>query len=220
MNKSLKSAADLHERVPPGWYYYSIQRNPFQRLWHKVRFREVAKLIEPTEGKVLDIGSADGMFTKTILDKSGAKEIIGIDVLKECVDWANKHWKKEKRLNFKLGNAHKLKFRARTFDAVFALEVMEHITEPDEAIKEMKRVLKKNGYLIILVPSDSLLFKVIWWFVTKFAWARIWDDCHIQSFDEKNKLSKHIKKVKGLKLEEDKKFWFGMLNVVKARRTD
>lgn len=219
MNKSTVEAAKLHERVPPDWYYQSMQRNLLQRLWHTIRFREVGKLVEPTDGKILDIGCADGMFTKVILDKSHAKEIVGIDVLENSVKWARKHWKKQKALHFEVGNAHKLRFRARTFNAVFALEMMEHIPDPDLALKEMRRVLKKDGYLVVLVPSDSKLFKAIWFFVTKFWWAKIWDDCHVQSFNKKNKLSKHIKKV-GLKVEVDKEFWLGMLNVVKARRID
>src|SRR5258708_39932497 len=101
------SAAELHKNVPPDWYFKSIKRNPFQRFWHKRRFKEVAKFIEPTpNGKILDIGSADGMFTKVILDKSKAKEIIGIDVLKTSVNWANKHWRTHKAMKFKIGDAH------------------------------------------------------------------------------------------------------------------
>lgn len=217
MNTSTKAAADLHENVPVGWYYYSIKKNPFQKLWHKVRFREVKKLMEPVSGKVLDVGSSDGMFTKVIRDATKAKQVIGIDVLKDCVDWANNHWSRTKNMKFELGNAHKLKYKTNTFDAVFALEVMEHVPDPIKAIKEMKRVLKKDGYLVILVPSDSYLFRIIWWFVTKFWWARIWDDTHVQSFNSKNRLADTISKI-GLEVEVDKNFWLGMLNVVKARK--
>lgn len=211
------SAKELHKNVPPDWYYSSIKRNLFQRYWHTRRFNEVKKFIEPTEGKILDIGSADGMFTKVILDKSHAKEIIGIDVLKDSVDWANKHWKKYKQLKFMIGDAHKLEFKSNTFDAVFALEVMEHVFKPQVVIKEVKRVLKKNGYIIMLVPSDNLLFNIIWWFVTNFAWARIWQDCHVQSFSETHNLAAELKKA-GLKVEVDHKFILGMLNLVKARK--
>ncbi|CAN5303985.1 hypothetical protein BH10PAT1_BH10PAT1_1660 [soil metagenome] len=213
----LSDAAELHKNVPPDWYFSSIKRNKFQKYWHNRRFNEVAKFIEPNGGKILDIGSADGMFTKVILDKSEAKEIIGIDVLKSSVDWANKHWKKTKALKFKLGDAHKLNFKANTFDAVFALEVMEHVFKPRDVFREIKRVLKKNGYVIILVPSDNFLFKIIWWFVTNFWWAKIWQDCHVQSFNEKQSLAHELKKA-GFKVEVDDKFILGMLNLVKARK--
>lgn len=216
-NHQKKSAAELHENVPPNWYFISIRRNPFQRFWHQRRFEEVAKFIEPTGGRILDIGSADGMFTKVILDKSNAEEIIGIDVLKKSVDWANKHWKKYKELKFKVGDAHKLSFKPGTFNAVFALEVMEHVFEPQIVFKEIKKVLKNNGYVIILVPSDNTLFKIIWWFVTNFWWARIWQDCHVQSFSSSHTLADELKKA-GFKIEVDHKFLLGMLNLVKARK--
>lgn len=210
-------AAELHKNVPPDWYFASMKRNLFQRFWHETRFKEVRKFIDPVQGKILDIGSADGVFTKVILDKSEAKEIIGIDVLETSVVWANKHWSKNKKMKFKLGDAHNLKFNNNTFDAVFALEVMEHVFEPQKVFKEIKRVLNKNGYVIILVPSDNFLFKIIWWFVIKFWWAKIWQDCHVQSFSSKHSLSKELEK-SGFKIEVDDKFLLGMLNLVKARK--
>ncbi len=216
--KMASEAAELHKNVPPDWYFSSMKRNPFQRFWHERRFAEVARFIEPViGGKILDIGSADGMFTKVILDKSKAKEIIGIDVLTTSVAWSKKHWKKYKELKFRIGDAHKLDFEAQTFDAVFALEVMEHVFKPQIVLAEIKRVLKKNGYVIILVPSDNFLFKIIWWFVTNFWWARIWQDCHVQSFSAKKSLAKEMKRA-GFKIEVDDKFLLGMLNLVKARK--
>jgi len=81
-----KSAAELHKEVPPDWYFRSIRENILQRYWHKRRFEEIGSMIETVSGSVLDIGSADGVFTKVILDKSKAKKIIGIDVLESSVD--------------------------------------------------------------------------------------------------------------------------------------
>jgi len=213
---SLQDAANLHKNVPPDWYFQSIRRNLFQRYWHKMRFREVKKEIEPAK-TVLDIGSADGLFSREILRKTKAESLVGIDVLQSSVDWANKHWRTNK-LKFQLGDAHDLPFRARSFDAVFTLEVMEHVRNPKKVLNEMKRVLKKDGYAIMLVPTDSLLFRMIWWFVTNFWWARIWDDCHVQSFDKNNKLSSYAKKV-GFEIEVDRNFAWGMLNIVKLRKT-
>ncbi len=151
------SAAELHKNVPPDWYFSSMKRNPFQRFWHESRFAEVSKFIEPIPGgKILDIGSADGIFTKVILDKSEAKEIVGVDVLQSSIEWSKKHWRKYKEMKFRLGDAHELDFKANSFDAVFALEVMEHVFEPRVVFKEIKRVLKKNGYVISFSAKNTL----------------------------------------------------------------
>jgi ubiquinone/menaquinone biosynthesis C-methylase UbiE len=211
----MKLASELHGGVPPDWYYQSIKKNMGQCFWHKRRFEEVKKLTEPVEGLILDIGSADGVFTKVILDKTKAKKIIGIDVLKNSVDWANKHWQRNKRMKFKVGDAHKLEFKARSFDAVFALEVLEHVYDPDQVLREVKRVLKKNGYALFLVPTDSLLFRLIWFLWTKMR-GRVWKETHIKTY-RNNYLPKICQKA-GFRVEKNHKFLLGMLQIVKIRK--
>ncbi len=215
MKKGVKDAAHLHENVPPDWYFRSIRDNIFQRYWHSRRFDEVGRLIERTHGKILDIGSADGMFTKVIYEKSNASEIIGIDVLKSSVDWANKHWKEYKVMKFKVGDAHKLGFKPNTFDAAVALEVLEHVVDPKQVLTNIRKVLKKGGYAIFLVPSDSKLFNIVWYIWTRFR-GKIWDHTHIQSF--RNNYLPKLAKETGFKVEVDKKFILGMLHLVKVRK--
>lgn len=215
--ESFLSAEELHQGVPPNWYYQSLRVDPLQKIWHLRRFKEVGKLVERAD-KILDIGCADGMFSKVILDKAKAKKLIGLDVLKTSVAWANKHWKHTGKMEFLVGDANDLKkFESGSFDAVFALEVLEHVHRPLEALTEIKRVLKKGGYGVFLVPSDSLLFKVIWFFWLHFyprGW--VWRDTHIQTY-RNNYLPKVCKKV-GFLIEQDKKFNLGMLHVVKVRK--
>ena len=50
------------------------------------------KHIAPAE-IVLGVGSADGMFSKVILDATRAKHLTGLDIVKTSVAWAKKHWK-------------------------------------------------------------------------------------------------------------------------------
>ena len=214
---SQKSAVELHEHVPPNWYYQSLRVDPLQRYWHKRRFEEISKLIEPVNGTVLDIGCADGMFSKVILDKSKAQKLVGIDVLKTSIAWANKHWAKGGKMKFMVKDAHKLDFASSSFDAVVALEVLEHVHKPLEVLKEVKRVLKKGGYGIFLVPSDDLLFRVVWFLWLHFyprGW--VWRETHIQTY--RNNFLPAICKKAGFKVEVDRKFILGMLHVVKVRK--
>jgi ubiquinone/menaquinone biosynthesis C-methylase UbiE len=216
MKAGLREARELHENTPPNWYYESIKVDFFQRLWHKSRFNNVTKVIEETQGKVLDIGCADGTFSKVILDKSKAGELIGIDVLKTSVDWAKGHWKNSK-MKFLVGDAHKLGFPKDTFDAVFIMEVLEHVADPKLVLSEVKRVLKKGGYGVFLVPSDSFLFRAIWYLWLHFyprGW--VWNHTHIQTY-RKNYLIILCKNT-GFKVEIDKKFNLGMLHLVKVRK--
>lgn len=214
MIKNGRSAERMHENVPPDWYFTSIRTNFLQRFWHKTRFKEVAKLIEKTPGKILDVGSADGVFTKVILDRSGASEIIGLDVLPKSVAWANKHWE-NKKLKFVVGDAEDLDFPPNTFDAVFALEVLEHVHKPREVLKGIKKVLKRGGYGLFLVPSDSNLFRIIWFFWTKSR-GRVWKDTHIQTY--RHNYLVRVCKEAGFVIDVEKKFLLGMLQIVKVRK--
>ncbi|MDP3994449.1 MAG: class I SAM-dependent methyltransferase [bacterium] len=207
----------MKRETPPDWYYQSIKIDFLQRIWHKRRFTEVSGIIEPVAGKVLDVGSADGTFSKIILDKSKASQFIGMEVLENSVNWAKKHWKTESRMKFIVGDAHRLKFKNNSFDAVFILEVLEHVEDPVKVLFEVKRILKKGGYGIFLVPSDSILFQLVWYLWLRFyprGW--VWKDTHIQTF-RGNYLTKAVKNA-GLTIEVNKKFNLGMLHLIKARK--
>lgn len=210
----VKSPEKLHENVPPNWYFDSIKKNPLQRFWHQRRFQEVGKLATQVLGKVLDVGCADGVFSKVILDKTNAKELIGLDVLKSSVDWANQHWRKTP-MRFLVGSAENLNFRNGTFGAVFALEMLEHVYNPKKVLREIKRVMKKGGYGVFLVPSDSPLFRLVWFIWLKFR-GSIWKETHLQTYRD-NYLVRLCKEV-GFKIATDKKFILGMLHVVKVEK--
>lgn len=214
---SKKYASLLHVKTPPDWYYQSIKIDPLQRLWHKRRFTEISNITESVGGKVLDVGSADGTFSKIILDKSKADDLVGMEVLESSVNWAKKHWKKQNKMKFIVGDAHELKFKTNSFDAVFILEVLEHVENPVKVLSEVKRILKKGGYGVFLVPSDSILFQLVWYLWLKFyprGW--VWKDTHTQTF-KGDYLTKAVKNA-GLTIEVDKKFNLGMLHLIKARK--
>lgn len=201
---------------PVNWYNQSIKVDPLQRFWHKTRFAEVSRVIDPVEGEVLDVGCNDGTFSEIILKKSKAKKLIGVDVDNKSVAWANKHRKKN-GMNFLAGDAQNLKFKSGSFAAVFCLEVLEHVADPPKALQELKKVMKKGGYGVFLVPSDSFLFRLVWFFWLNFyprGW--VWRETHIKTY-RANYLPKICKNV-GFRVEVDKKFNLGMLHLVKVRK--
>ena len=211
---NLSEAAILHHNVPPDWYQRGIKENLFQKLWHYFRFRNLGKLVEPAEGKILDIGCADGTVTKFILEQSRASLVVGIDALQGSVDYAQKRFK-TKKLKFLTADAEKLPFEKEEFEAVFCLDSIEHFLNPEKAIREMKRVLKKNGYLVILVHTNSFLFRIIWFFWENTrGW--VWKGTHVREFSG-GQLRKLIKDA-GFEMVVEKRFLLGMYQVVKARK--
>lgn len=209
-------AVHLHENVPPDWYERSIKNNLLQRYWHNKRFNEVSKLIEPAKS-VLDIGCADGTFTKVIFGKTKAEKLIGVDVLKTSIDYVKKRFAGNKKMKFKIADAHNLPFGANEFDAVFCLEALEHVLDPLKVLQEIYRVLKKRGYAVLLVPSENWLFhSAVWPLWQMVPGKNIWKHSHLHNFS--NGYLEELLEKSGFKAEANKKFLLGMLHLIKARK--
>jgi 2-polyprenyl-3-methyl-5-hydroxy-6-metoxy-1,4-benzoquinol methylase len=215
MSQIKTRAADLHKNVPPDWYKKSIEENALQRFWHLTRFKQVGKMVEPTKGSILDVGSADGTFTKIIVERSKAKKVIGIDVLESSVNYSKKRFAKSRVMSFRMADAHNLPFKDKQFDAVFCLETLEHVEDPIKVVSEMGRVLTDEGYLVILVPAENLLFRMLWpiWLLGK---GRIWRGTHLNHFSSDQVLD--VIRKNGFEIVENNKFLWGMLQAAKARK--
>lgn len=59
-------------------------------------------------------------------------------------------------LNIKKGSAEKIDFDDESFDVVYCSHVLEHVNNENKSLKEMERVLKKDGVLIIGMPTSSM----------------------------------------------------------------
>src|SRR3989344_6780899 len=208
-------AAELHKNVPADHYARSIKENPLHKFWHTRRFEEIGKMIEPSGGRILDIGSADGTFTKIIIDKSKANKVVGIDVLERSVSYAKRRFARSKVVSFRVADAHSLPFPDKSFDAVFCLETLEHVEDPLKAACEMFRVLKEDGYAVVLVPNENFLFKTLWpiWLMGP---GKIWRGTHIQDLSAEE--ITEILKRSGFTINETRKFLCGMLQAVKVAK--
>lgn len=209
------SAEHLHRFVPPDWYISSMQKNFLQRYWHRKRFSAMRTLAEAVKGTVFDIGSADGLFSFHILQATKAASLQGIDVLESSVTWAKNHWK-QYPMTFSVGDAHRLDVADNQYDIVTCMEALEHVHNPAEVLSEIYRITKPSGYCLVMTPTDSWLFQCIWWMWTKTRGA-IWQDTHLHSFTG-HKLASAVSKA-GFVIEKDCQFLFGMLCIVKGRKT-
>jgi len=110
-----------------------------------------------TEWVVLDAACGSGYGTQ-ILSKT-AKKIIGIDVSKEAIIYAESNFKSS-NVDFVTANLEKkLLFNNKYFDAIISFETIEHLKNQELMIKEFARVLKKEGLLIISSPDKETVTK-------------------------------------------------------------
>lgn len=117
---------------------------------------EVLKL-KPEE-KILDVGCGVGTFAFHCAKAGG--RTFGIDYSSESIRVANELCAKfavNDRTSFFLGSAMRLPFQNEYFDKIVAADFIEHITaeEKKELLKEMYRVLKPNGLIVIFTPNGT-----------------------------------------------------------------
>ncbi len=206
-----KSLLEIHEDVPADHYDQGIKRNLFQKYWHARRFAEILKVIQPVTGSILDVGCHAGTFTQKILKKTGSQDIYGIDVSHSAIDLAKKRIPQGK---FQVADAVKLPFKNDFFEAVFCLEMMEHVDDPLSVLEEIKRVAKVGSRVYILVPSENKLFKLVWFLWTIY--YHHWNHAHVQHFS--GGLLEELVKSIGFKIIKIKTFHAGMLKLIIAQK--
>lgn len=148
-------------------YYIDIERygrltqaRRLSRIFLARREKESATLVErySNGGVILDLGCGSGLITRHL----HGKLVIGLDINPWLVE------KVKLRLpgvEFIVGDAESLPLKSGTFDTVICTEVLEHLPIPAEAMKEISRILKGGGLLIISVPSENPVFRF-----RKFLW--------------------------------------------------
>ena len=106
-------------------------------------------------GKVVDIGFGSGDFLRVLNEKSTDDKltIYGLDYSKAAVARA-------KRIipqgNFIAGEAYKLPYDDNFFDLVACLQTLEHLDNPQKAVKEFDRVCAPGGLILISIPNGDL----------------------------------------------------------------
>jgi demethylmenaquinone methyltransferase / 2-methoxy-6-polyprenyl-1,4-benzoquinol methylase len=99
--------------------------------------------------RVLDLGCGPGTISNDLLEISD--EVWGIDLSEDMIRIATDRFRNteyEHRIHFVAGDAEKLDFPDKYFDAVISLGVLRYLDSLEKGLKEINRVLKPGGVLI------------------------------------------------------------------------
>jgi ubiquinone/menaquinone biosynthesis C-methylase UbiE len=112
-----------------------------------------AMAMELAGGKnVLDIACGEGYGTNLLAGK--AAQVTGMDIDTLTIKKAAEKYQQE-NIQFTEANAEKIPAADNTFDLVISFETLEHVTEQQLMIQEIKRVLKKDGILLLSTPDKK-----------------------------------------------------------------
>lgn len=139
MRKSILSA-DYDEMA----YFSKI---PFQRYWQRKRLGIIMNY-SINIPFVLDAGCGSSMILRS------HPNIVGLDISLPKLLYMRKY-----SIPLLQGSIYTLPFKSQVFDGVICSEVVEHISNRDNWLQELKRVIKPKGYLILGTPD----YGRIWW---------------------------------------------------------
>jgi len=111
---------------------------------------------------VLDLGCNNGQHSLKIAKK--ARKVLGLDYDQNQLKIAESLAKDREITNarFKVFNLEKkLKLKSNSFDVVVCLDVLEHLNNRDQLVKEIKRVLKPKRLGLIAIPNIETSWKLL-----------------------------------------------------------
>ncbi len=132
------------ERVIPG----SVDVN----LWneHFARYAFAARLSR--RRRVLDLGCGTGYGTAQLA--TSALSATGLDLSADAIAYARESYPAS-NLRWLQSSCAELPFRAATFDLAVAFEVIEHLNDWQQLLREVRRILAPGGQFIVSTPNKS-----------------------------------------------------------------
>ncbi len=127
--------------------YFSDEARKSMILAAKRRLLILREAGVTTFGKMLEVGCGTGEFCQVV--NNIGKSVTGIDISESVITEARSRYK---AIPFHVGTIDDVDPEVK-YDAVFAFEVIEHLTNPDGFFRKAYALLAKNGFLCVTTPS-------------------------------------------------------------------
>jgi len=162
-----------------------IKYNQLTKPHHK----KVAEIVEefsyliPT---IMDVGCGVGNTLKEVKKLNPDAFLVGADIDEKCLSLTNNKVKLDKKILIK--DIYKPFARERSCDIIILSHVLEHLIYPVEAIKNLMKMLRKGGHLILAVPNPvrplGIIFSIFRLNYVNKGHVYSWDRLHWMNFLE------------------------------------
>jgi 2-polyprenyl-3-methyl-5-hydroxy-6-metoxy-1,4-benzoquinol methylase len=130
-------------------------RNPVVRRLMSGFERTLDELLDRADpASLLDVGCGEGVLTHRFATRLGAqRRVVGIDLAEASIQegWAQRQ---APNLEYRIVGAEELPFADGEFELACAIEVLEHLPDPERTLTEMARCA--SGHLLVSVPHEPL----------------------------------------------------------------
>tara|TARA_A100001035_G_scaffold126171_1_gene99259 strand:- start:848 stop:1471 length:624 start_codon:yes stop_codon:yes gene_type:complete len=138
------------------------------------------KIVPDARGTILEIGIGSGLNIP-FYQKSNIQKIIGLDPSEELCEMAKKCAKKNQiDVNFLINSAEEINLPSNSIDTVLLTYTLCTIPEPLDALDEIKRVLKSDGYILFCEHGTAPDLNVQkWQNRINPLWGKLFGGCNI-----------------------------------------
>jgi ubiquinone/menaquinone biosynthesis C-methylase UbiE len=151
--------ADLRNAVSGGHYAQKqiLSRDKLVAWSHARRFATGLTIARDFAGKrILDFGSGDGTFLALAMMAEAPPAVaVGAELLDSVIEDCRARYAAEPRMSFVQVAALDAPDHAQRYDAVFCMEVLEHVFDWEPELARMARLLKPGGTLVVSVPVET-----------------------------------------------------------------
>lgn len=120
--------------------------------WEKADPKEIIFPLISPGSKVLDLGCWAGRLGEKLI-KEKKCEVFGVDINQKAIELAKKRLTKAFVADLNKEKELQKLFDNQKFDFIVLVEVLEHLVNPEKLLTEIKKLLNKDGKIIISVPN-------------------------------------------------------------------
>lgn len=177
----------------------TMSQNYYEEYWEKTGWRADDMSLRKQEvilinrhfdkrGSILDYGCGSGLRYGPMM-KGRGNPYIGADVSQAALKQANSRGLQTTLIGLDDG---KTALESGSFDYAICMEVLEHVMNPTQSAKEIYRLLKPGGTLILSVPNAGVFYNRLEFLLTGFlnpggnpetSRKKPWEDCHIRFYN-------------------------------------
>ncbi len=157
MEKPSAAASSLDSYDPA--FFEALFKAETEHFWFRARNRAIAAIVRqvvsafPAGCRVLEVGCGTGNVLQVLERICGSDSVTGLDLFEEGLRYARK------RTSCRLvaGDVHNPPFNSQ-FELVGMFDVLEHLPDDQQVLRDLRRLLVPNGVLLVTVPAHPALW--------------------------------------------------------------
>ena len=155
----MRNDLSIYDKVAEQWWSDEIRWVRTLKNLVPGRLGWMDRQIDWDGKKVLDLGCAGGFMSEALAERGAL--VTGIDPAKEAVAAARAHAAQTgSSIQYDVGAGEAMPYPDQSFDAVVCVDVLEHVADLRQVIREISRVLIPNGLFLFDTINRNLLSRI------------------------------------------------------------